>query len=210
MSFIEVKPITYGTAGRDVINGTNPVTPGLAYSTADGASLGLAGNDSITGSPFNDTLVEGADNDTLRGAAGSDQLYGGRGSDHFKYGHNSGNEISNPNAADWFSSNGDRIMDFQGAGGWTSNDNDSLDFIGFGGAGVKLEFMGNWTSGANHLDYVQFYKVTAGTHAGFDAGKWYWLAITAVDANDHTITKTVAEGAPMLVSGRYGSDYLFA
>jgi Ca2+-binding RTX toxin-like protein len=65
----------------------------IANGFAEGRSLDLSGNDTLTGSSGNDVLNGGAGNDTLNGGAGNDTLNGGAGNDTLNGG--AGNDTLN-------------------------------------------------------------------------------------------------------------------
>jgi Ca2+-binding RTX toxin-like protein len=66
-------PIINGTAGADTID--------CAEATGTRTINGLAGNDTITGSPYDDTINGGTGDDTMTGVVGNDLLNGDDGDD---------------------------------------------------------------------------------------------------------------------------------
>jgi Ca2+-binding RTX toxin-like protein len=74
--------VIFGTAGDDIVKGTND---------AD-VMYGLGGNDSLYGGLGGDTLDGGAGNDTLYGGIGGYSLNSGAGNDTYVYGKGYGND----------------------------------------------------------------------------------------------------------------------
>ena len=202
MAFVEPKPITYGTASADFINGgINGTTPsaGLLPSTAAGAGYreyGLGGNDTLWGAGAADTLVGGDGNDQLRGGLGADQLYGQAGNDSFLFYNKAGvgDDLGVKDNSTWLGSGGDIVMDFSSPQGHTvaAGGQDHLSFSGFGtaahGATVVFDHWG--TAADNSVSSFGLYKVYAGTDAvNGMAGHYNWLAVQTFD---HSQTKLVA------------------
>ncbi|MGD9638417.1 MAG: beta strand repeat-containing protein [Alphaproteobacteria bacterium] len=123
-----------GSAGDDVINGSNSTVRVVAYGnngndtilggSANDYLRGDAGDDILEGGADNDVLIGGAGADTLRGGDGNDTLYGGAGNDTYEFARGDGvdsivnqdadgTDIMNISNADydelWFSQQGQNL-----------------------------------------------------------------------------------------------------
>jgi Ca2+-binding RTX toxin-like protein len=117
------------------------------------AFQGTAAADTLTGYETDDTSHAGGGNDTVSGGAGNDSLYGDAGDDQLS-GQDGNDQLLGGEGADTLNGdNGDDTLD-GGVG------NDSL--IGGSGSDTYLfgrgsgqDWVGNWDTGAGHVDRIQ-------------------------------------------------------
>lgn len=88
----EFSSIFVGTAGNDVLNGSND-NDWMAGLEGRDVINGRDGNDSLEGNDDNDTLNGGTGKDTLIGGLGNDQLLGGAGNDVYTFNLGDGQDV---------------------------------------------------------------------------------------------------------------------
>ncbi|WP_019498779.1 calcium-binding protein [Pseudanabaena sp. PCC 6802] len=187
--------VANGLAGNDSLAGS-PGNDTIFGNTGDDNISGRGGNDGLLGGQGNDALVGGAGNDTLIGGFGGDELTGSNGADSFLY--NSPDE-----GLDSSTETSDIITDFSASDG----DRIVISASGFGGGLIA----GGSLTNANSPSFIGQFYAAPGASLPFNtsnrfiyntsSGNLYYDADGI--ASSGTILIATLQGAPQLTGGNF-------